>query len=380
MGITLFYAKKILKKGDGDWHFDIHLLFDGREFSLTDTSIQVYDDDVQILCPGADVKSSESGDVLTDIVEISSKDQFESIFGYGLTDEATELLSDVYSGRLWAAKILSMSGEISSVSAVLPDLFYEEVIKASSKMSIGYWVEISFADVSFENDWTLKVGESHVASSNIYDGFKPLSMGDLSSLIQRLLPVSQFSCREEFDSTITKQGNSLVLKVTDQCRRMGLDVGDTVSVTMDREKSANNTEIRALFAKNWSPIDDPDSICYKSGCDLSKVKKFLNDFKIIGTVNPGTFMEGYLTYGVSNPMLYLDHLSFLKTASGENIIVSQPYLSSFTRDGLVDWCKMYGCTFEEFPDYSWHHPPETTLIVIRRKENPQWSIPLNQSQ
>lgn len=369
--ITLFHAKIIIERVDGGWHFNINILFEGREFALTEYPISIGDEDVRTLIPGMDLDSVKIGTVLTDIIDIENEYQFEKVFRSVLTDDAEKLLTDVYSGRSWTAKIMDSAGNISQVSAYLSESFYDIFMSAITEAA-PCWVEISFADTSFNEDWTLNFGEVQIIYSNMNDGMAPLNLAQAVIVMDMFNLVSRFSNHEEFRSAITKQGNSLVLKVTDQCRHMGLDVGDEVNVTLDNSNPRNNTRMRVFDSRKWTPINNPDDICHRGGCDLNIVEKFLKDFKIIGTVNAGMFMPAHPG---SPYYTVLDHLSFFKTESGENIIVSQPYKKGFRMEDAEEWARIYGCTVDEYCDYSWHRPPETTLIVFRRIENPQWRLP-----
>ena len=230
-------------------------------------------------------------------------------------------------------------------------------------------MEISFNTTAFNNDWSLDIGDPHIVYSNVQEDLPPLSPTQVSAILKTFVNPSRFNDREEFRTAVTKQGNSLVLKVTDQCRRMGVDIGDELNITMSKSDPANNVRLRVFDSRHWEPIDDPDRICHRDGCDLKLVKRFLDDFKVIGTVKSGSFVPGR----VGQPYYrVLDHESFFKTESGENIIVSQPYTSSFKFDEAKKWATMYGCTVEEHHDYSWHFPPETTLLIFRRIEKPHW--------
>ena len=368
---TLFRAKKIVTLEESRWRFDINLMFDGREFSLTEIPISINADDVGVLIPGTNIQSVKSGETLIDIVDIENQFQFNDIFHEVLTDEAIELLSDVYFGRYWTAKIMDASGNIRCESAYLSDIFYDMVFQALNDM-VPCWMEISFSNTTFNEDWTLNVDESKVIYSNIHNGMSPLNIGQAVSVLDMFTMISRFSDREEFRSAVTKQGNSLVLKITDQCRRMGVDVGDELKVTLDRSNPVNNTTLRVFDSRRWTPIDNPDDICHLDNRDLNLVRKFLDDFKVVGTVKAGRFSPAFL----GKPFYEIfDHLSFFKTSSGENIIVSQPYIGSFRIKDAEEWAKMNGCSVEEYRDYSWHHPPDTTLIVFRRIENPLWRLP-----
>ena len=370
METTMFHAKKILTKNSSGWDFDINLMFDGLEFALTEYPIGVYDEDAETLIPGLDASAAKPGEVYKDVIDIHNARQFCDVFRSVLTDDAAELLNDVYSGRSWSIRILDSSGSETCSGSILADMF-PDVVNSVVGEHVPCWIEVSYCDTSFK-DWEIIYGEPHVVFSNIHDGFAPMNLGEIMTTISRFGVVSRYSDREEFRTTVTKQGNSLVLKVTDQCRRMGIDVGDEVGVVMERGSAEDRTMLRAFYARNWTPIDDPDRICHRDGCGLDKVKAFLDEYHVVGTVNPGLFMQGH----PSRPYSFLfDHVNFLKTASGENIIVSQPYSKGSMLKDAQEWARVYGCTVEEQRDRSWHHPPETTLLVFRLAENPDWRLP-----
>lgn len=366
---TLFRAKKVVTREDDGWKLDIILMFDGREYLLTEfLPISIDCNDVYDLISDADPDSMIPGDKATETIDIENAFQFDNAFHAQLTDDAAELLEDVYVGRFWTAQIVDASGNRRMESAYLSDTFYDLVMKTVKEVG-PCWMEISFNTTTFNKDWALDVGDLQTIYNNIQEGLPPLVPVQVASVLKTFVNPSRFNDREEFNTTVTKQGNSLVLKVTDQCRRMGVDVGDELNVTMSKSNPSNNMRLRVFDSRHWMPIDDPDSICHRDGCDLTLVKRFLDDFKIIGTVNSGSFIPGrhgqpYYTV--------IDHVNFFKTESGENLIVTQPYIKSFKLDDAKKWAALYGCTVEEHRDYSWHYPPETTLLIFRRIEKPLW--------
>lgn len=368
---TIFQTKKIVTKNENCWTLEINLIFNGHEFSLTDSAICIDYSDAPRLVPGLDPNTAHLGDTFSDIMDVDSKYQFQNNFGTVLTDDATELLCDVYSGRSWNLRVMDGAGNVETCGSILSDKFMDAAIPTITTRS-PCWIELSYSETSLDEDWTVAYGEPRLVFSNMHDGFAPMNVGDVISTIKRFGNVSKFSNKEEFVGSVTRQGNSLVLKVTDQCRRMGIDVGDEVEVTMSRDSPERNTTLRAFHAKNWTPINDPDTICHRNGCDLEKVRKFLDDFKVIGTVNGGTFK---LSWPSSPYCTIFDHCSFFKTESGENIIISQPYSKGPMLKDAQEWARMNGCIAEEHREYSWHYPPDTTLLVFRIRENPEWRLP-----
>ena len=371
---TILHAKKIVTRTEEGWTLEINLLFDGSEFSLTEgIPIQIDDRDACDLIPGIDTSSAIAGQRYFDTIDIDDCYQFDNVFRTVLTDEANELLSDVYSARAWRAEILDQNGRIEICSSFLTDCFAEVVAPVVASMA-PCWIKLSYAETTFD-EWRINVGEWNEVYSDTYDGFAPKSAGQIMSIISGFAPSQRFLDKIEFHSPITKQGNSLVLKVTDQCRRLGVDVGDEVDVVISRSTPEDNTRLRLFSARRWTPIKDPDEICHRNGCDLNKVQRFLETFSIIGTVNPGNVLAGeVIRYGETS-LLTLDHLNYFKTSSGENILVAQPYIRSLDMKFAEDWAKRNGCSVEEHRELSWHRPPETTLLIFRRNENSVWHLP-----
>lgn len=374
MNETILHAKKIVSRTNGGWIYEIDLLFDGSEFSLTEgLPIHIDGRDAASLIPGLDEDAAEIGDRFTDVVDIENRMQFEHVFGDVLTQDAEELLNDVYSARAWKLFMLDMSGRRTECVSLLTDCFTDAVVKELPGHA-PCWISLSYADSGFE-DWDVQLNDWNEVYSNMHDGFAPLNASQVMSIIEEFAPSSRFLDRTEFRSQVTKQGNSLVLKITDQCRRLGIGVGDEVDVVMSRSSPEDNTRLRAFSAKRWTPIEDPDDLCHRDGCDLDKVRGFLDEFDIIGTVSPGNFMmEEMRTYG-PHVMMTMDHLNFFKMRSGENMVVAQPYIKNMDMNFAEAWARRNGCVVDEYREKSWHHPPETTLLVFKRMENPTWQLP-----
>lgn len=372
MNETLFYAKKTVSE-DGGWELNIDLIFEGREFSMTDVPVSITRDDIRDLCPGAD---PDSDGPFTDTIAITGRQQFESVFGCALTDDAQEILCDVYQGRWWAIRTIDTEGNERVAGAYLTEDFIpraSEILKESDR----FWMEIRTGRTRFKEDWTVEVEDETTVFCNIRDGFGPIGPSQAGAVIEMLTPMRMFVDSEDFKGTVMKSGNSMVLKVTDQCRRMGLGVGDEVSVTLDANTPKDNTELRVFASRIWTPISDPDAICHRNGCDLAMVRRFLDDFEVIGTVEAGWFKPGWIQNDETG---LFDHANFFKTADGTNIIVSQPYSKGSRLKDAEKWASENGCTAEEHRDYSWHYPPDTTLLVFRKRTNPDWKIPQIKNQ
>lgn len=372
MSKTLFYAKKIVSLEKSGWSLNINLMFEGREFSMTEIPISINESDVTKLCPGARI---DKGEYFTDIVPIENEYQFNSIFGYALTDEVPELLCDVYNGRYWYAKMIDTDGNETIVSSYLTEDFVSEMTEILHETD-RFWMEIHTSSTFFNKDWSIDIENETTVFSNIQDGLYPIGASKAQTIIDSMIPFNIFSDKEDFKGVVMKSGNSLVLKVTDQCRRMGIDVGDEVSVTLSVNTPTDNTELAVFASLRWKPIGDPDGLCHRNGCDLELVKKFLDDFNIIGTVDSHKFGAMF------NPFERepFDHPNFFKDKDGNNMIVSQPYLNKDTLRLAEEWARKNGCTVEEHRDYSWHHPPDTTLLVYRKRVNPDWKIPTLRSK
>ncbi len=368
MNKTLFRAKKIVSRDGSGWKLDIDLMFDGREYCMTEIPITVGEEDVQRLCPGAD---PGSGDRFEDVVCIDGPDGFFSAFGAELTDEVPDLLCDVYQGHRWRGRFLDTEGDEVVAEALLTEDFEAAVAKVLRGFGC-FWMEVEMGTTRFNRDWTVSSDDFRTVFSNLRPGMEPLGAMQAESVLRSLMPMDIFSDREEFDGTVTRSGNSLVVKVTDQCRRMGLDVGDGAHMVMSVNTPRDNTDLRVFGAQEWTPIADPEEICHRDGCDLDLVRRFLEDFGVIGTVDPGLFKPGWLKSPYSG---IFDHPSFFKGKDGRNMIVSQPYRDASSPGDAEKWARINGCTFEEHPEYSWHRPPETTLYVFRRRTRRNSRLP-----
>ncbi len=365
---TLFRAKKIVSHTNSGWKLDINLMFEGMEYCMTDIPITIGEEDVPVLCPGAD---AESGDRFEDVVCIDGPESFCAIFGSALTDEVPDILCDVYQGHRWRARFLDTEGEEVVAEALLTEDFEASVSKVLR--GFGYfWMEVEMGTTRFGRDWTVESADFRTVFSNLRPGMEPMGSLLAESVLKSLLPMDIFSDREEFDGTVMRSGNSLVVKVTDQCRRMGLDVGDVAHMVMSVNTPRDNTDLRVFGAQEWSPIADPDDVCDREGCDLDLVRRFLADFGVVGTVSAGPFKPGW----IGSPYFEIfDHPSFFKVKDGSNMIVSQPYRDAVRPEDAERWARANGCTFEEHPQYSWHRPPETTLYVFRRRTRRNSRLP-----
>ncbi len=70
-----------------------------------------------------------------------------------------------------------------------------------------------------------------------------------------------------------------------------------------------------------------------------------------------------------------DHVDYLKNKFGYNNIIAQPYYSDEIIELANEWARKNGCKVEEYRDHSWNSPPETTLLLFRKKRNPFWWVP-----
>lgn len=368
MSETLFYAKKIVTRGNDRWVLNINLIFDEKEFSMTNTPITIDECEVGKLCPGADTKTESK---FVDTVAIDSPYQFASIFGPYLTDEVPELLCDVYNTRSWNARIIDTEGNETTVHTYLTNDFISEMAEILHNLD-RFWMEIRIGSTRFKKDWSIKIKDEMTVFCNIRDGFRPIGASQAQTIIDSLIPVRFFSDKENFEGTVMKSGNSLVLKVTDQCRRMGIDVGDNVSVTLDVNTPEDSTDLRVFASQNWSPIKDVDELCHRNGCDLNLVRKFLDDFHIIGTLEQHSFRP---SHPGSKYAGIFDHLNFFRDKDGCNLLVSQPYSKESKLKDAEEWARKNGCIAEEHREYSWHFPPDTTLLIFKKKVNPDWNLP-----
>lgn len=410
---ALFYVKKI-RDSKKEKSYDYSIIFEGREFPLrgvidkldeisigtkgnlsSDDVVRMIDAIIQAVdgvdCPDNAERllhmmrchrtDDDENTIAQKIIQIINAEraetiairdlvQFRFLFGDYTAKEVTKLLCDVYNGRYWYARIVDVYGSESIIHSYISDDFIPKITGLLKKTE-RFWMELRTGSTKFNPDWIVAVENEVVLFDNIHDGLRPIGPLKAQSIINSVIPLNIFVDKESFTGTVMKSGNSFVIKVTEPCRRMGIGIGDEVMVSLEMNTPDDNLELSIFAARNWTPITSPSELCHHGGCDMKLVRKFLGDFRIIGTVEPHYFTE---SCGDSYRFLF-DHVDYLKKRDGDNIVVAQPRYSDEIIRLAKEWSRKNGCEVEEYRDYSWNSPPETTLLVFKKRKNPDWRIP-----
>lgn len=159
-----------------------------------------------------------------------------------------------------------------------------------------------------------------------------------------------------FDGVISKCGNSYVLKVTEQCRQMGLDIGDQVRVKMERINTIDSKDnIRKIFYRKGTKRLDKKSIYINQPEFLDK---FLKDYRVIGAVSLKGDEFNILTDHI------IDHVFAVRTEDGNVILVSIPYNEEGDETYAQAFADAHGLNYEYINEYSWYHRGDTKLVIF----------------
>ncbi len=195
-----------------------------------------------------------------------------------------------------------------------------------------------------------------VVLCNVNDVAGPISKKNLMNI---LVSFSMFSTTENstlFDGVISKCGNSYVLKVTEQCRQMGLDIGDRVRVKMERINTIDSKDnIRKLFYRKDTKKLDKSRI-YVDQPDF--LDKFLNDYRIKGVVS----LKGIKFDRMMDSVI--DHEFAVRTEEGNVILVTIPYNEVGKEAYAQAFADTHGLNYDYINEYSWYHRGETKLIIF----------------
>ena len=164
-----------------------------------------------------------------------------------------------------------------------------------------------------------------------------------------------------YSTVVTKSGNSLIIKVTDQCKLMGLKYLDPIDVVLRRawtEYDDQFYDYSVFKDRDSRPVSEPEMFV-DGDSDISVYRAFIEDFNISGMVS----LEG-LNKSVLANYLNEDNSRCLKTEDGEIIIMS---MIDKNKLGFVSWRVDTDPALEvgEFPKYCWKNPEQYSLVVTR---------------
>ncbi len=163
-----------------------------------------------------------------------------------------------------------------------------------------------------------------------------------------------------FDAVITKANNSFVLKVTEQCRQMRLEAGDTVRIKMERINTGDSRDNvqKVFYRKDTVPVDKRN--LYVDQPDY--LDKFLRDYRVIGMIATDDLLSDRLMDHV------LDHHFAVRTEDGNVILVTQPSNSDGEESYARSFADEHGLEYDYINEYSWYRRGETKLIIFWLKD------------
>lgn len=164
-----------------------------------------------------------------------------------------------------------------------------------------------------------------------------------------------------YSTVITKSGNSLIIKVTDQCKLMGLKYLDPIDVVLRRAWTEYDDQFYdySVFKDRDSRPVSESEMFVDGDSDVIAYRSFIEDFNVSGMVSS----EG-LDKSVLANYLNEDNSRCLKTEDGEIIIMS---MIDKKKVGSVLWRVDTDPALEvgEFPRYCWKDPEQYSLVVTR---------------
>ena len=164
-----------------------------------------------------------------------------------------------------------------------------------------------------------------------------------------------------YSTVITKSGNSLIIKVTDQCKLMGLKYLDPIDVVLRRAWTEYDDQFYdySVFKDRDSRSVSESEMFVDEDSDMSAYRSFIEDFNVSGMVSS----EG-LDKSVLAKYLNEDNSRCLKTGDDEIIIMS---MIDKKKVGSVLWRVDTDPALEvgEFPKYCWKDPEQYSLVVTR---------------
>ena len=163
-----------------------------------------------------------------------------------------------------------------------------------------------------------------------------------------------------FDTAVTKCGNSLVIKITEQCRMMALEQGDHVTVKLTRSKTYDSPDdISRLFMRKRTEELNEFEMYVSDGC-REYFERFVKDYRVIGRISLRDILFDSMD-------LVIDHQSAVRTEDGNVILISIPYNSVGDEGYARAFADAHDLEYDYINQYSWYHRGRTQMIIFWRK-------------
>ena len=191
---------------------------------------------------------------------------------------------------------------------------------------------------------------------NAGKGMGPIAKKNIMNIMVSFDPIMYPENNTIFDGVVSKCGNSYVLKITEQCRQMRLDIGDMVRVKMERINTPDSRDNiqRLFYRKDAEPIDKGHIYVDQP----EYLDKFIKDYRIIGEIPlDGIAFDFIMDHAI-------DHQFAVKNEDGDVILVSQPYRKEGKEEYAKAFADTHGLEYDYINEYSWYHRGETKLIIF----------------
>lgn len=259
--------------------------------------------------------------------------------------------------------VFYMVGDIETYRAVLreSDSEEEQVFESYNRQQVVYNT-LAYLDESNTDNLRFRLSGRPFHSEDYIDilNFTHEYGVSRTVLIRILVTLIQFGEIPNsllFDTTVTKCGNSLVVKITDQCRLMALEPGDSIRVKLERVNTIDSgEEISRLFSRKQTEDLRPYSM-YADDEYREHFDRFVKDYHIVGSIS---------LHGIQfdHTDLVIDHQSAVKTEDGIVILISIPYNDEGREEYARAFADAHDLQYDFVNQYSWYHRGDTQLIIF----------------
>ena len=256
-----------------------------------------------------------------------------------------------------------MVGDIETYRAVLVELDSEDehVFESFNKMQVVYDM-LAYLDESKTDRFEFRLSGRLYHSDDCIDILNftheyGVSRTVLIRILVTLIHFGEIPNSVLFDTIVTKCGNSLVVKITDQCRLMALEPGDSIRVKLERVNTLDSSEeVSRLFSRKQTEDLHPYAM-YVDDEYREHFDRFVKDYHIVGSVS-------LYDIDFDHTDLVIDHQSAVKTEDGIVILISIPYNNEGREEYARAFADAHDLQYDYLNQYSWYHRGDTQLIIF----------------
>ena len=262
--------------------------------------------------------------------------------------------------------VQSMVGDIDTYRANIFDMESEEkrLFESISKSEVVYGA-VAYLDESDSDSFRFTLSgkpfhsEEYIDILN-FDHEYPITKSKLIRILITYIRISDVPNNMLFDTVVTRCGNSLVVKITDQCRFMALEPGDFIRVKIERINTKDSSEdISRIFDRKQTSDLNP-YVMYADEEFIDHYDRFIRDYHIIGMIS-------IADVGFDPMDRVMDHQSAVKTEDGNVILISIPYNAEGREEYSKAFAEAHNLDYDFINQYSWYHRGDTQLIIFWKK-------------